>query len=137
MAELSPRISPEEYRQLMAQQAQWTHKYHIAAPEDRTYNGIVYHSKAEARTAWTLDRQLQQGQITGWERQVRFPLVVNDQDVGYYTADFVVTHLDATRELIEVKGFFTKEAKFRWRVFLALYQRQWGALGWKITLEQT
>jgi hypothetical protein len=133
--ELSTRMTAAAYRALM-QQGESGNKYHVSLPEQRRYNGILYHSAREARLAFTLDARVQAGEITSWARQVDFPLVVNGQQVGTYRADFVIIHTDATRELIEVKGYFPAPAKFRWRVFLALYQQEWESRGWTITLDR-
>ena len=129
-------MTAAQYQAMFAPQGR-TNKYHVAPPEARRYNDILYDSKAEAEYAYGLDMHLRAGLIAGWKRQVVFPLIVHGHNVGTYRADFVITHTDGTCELVEVKGYFTSSAKFKWRVFLACYQELWRAKGWVITLHYT
>lgn len=90
----------------------------------RTYNGIEYHSQAEARYAAELDlrkRAIGVDGIAGWVRQFPVPLEVNGVLVCTYIVDFVVTHLDGREELIEIKGFETPEWRIKEKLFRALY----------------
>jgi hypothetical protein len=111
------------------------HKYGAAPATERTYNGVAYHSKAEAQYAADLDLQMLAGQVRRWERQVAYPLVINGTDVGTYRMDFRVWYADGRRELVEVKGFATAEWRFKWKVFLACWEEQLRAEGWTIVLE--
>lgn len=49
-------------------------KYGVAPKDKRTYNGVVYDSKAEMVYAVGLDMQLRAALITGWICQVTIPL---------------------------------------------------------------
>lgn len=68
------------------------------------FKGLVYDSRFEASVAEDLDLLLQAGTIKKIERQVRIPLIVNDMKICTYVADFVVTHLDDSKEVVEAKG---------------------------------
>lgn len=133
MAELSEHMSATAYHGLSRSPRR--NKYHVAPPEQRLYKGIVYHSAREAQKACDLDVLQQAGVIQQWARQVPYPLSVNGYFLGKYVADFVVVRADTTRELIEVKGVWTPSAKLKFRLFLALYEQDWAAKGWLITVE--
>jgi hypothetical protein len=92
-------------------------KYHA---EKKTYNGVSYHSGFEAEVAFGLDMKVKAKKIKGWKRQVKLSLDVNDHHICNYYIDFVVTHLDKTREYIEVKGFETPEWRLKWKLTEAL-----------------
>jgi len=81
------------------------HKYNVAPKNERTYRGVVYHSKAEAIRAAELDRIEAACNIDNWERQVKFRL--GDVD---YVADFVV-RLGAEYWVEEIKGVETQRFK--------------------------
>ena len=132
--ELSDRLTPAEYHALGT--AAGTNKYHVAAPQDRTYNGVRYHSKAEAQYAFELDAQLRQGLIRAWVRQHPFRLVVNGRYLCTYRADFVVLRFDGTQEVVEVKGSWPPVAKLKWALFLALYSEEFQRQGWTATVAQ-
>ena len=86
-------------------------KYRV---EQRTYNGIVYHSEAESVYAAQLDRLKCVGAIIGWERQVEFPLGDTKTVVG-----FVVTEW-RDKYVVEIKGVELPEfetVKKLWREY--------------------
>jgi hypothetical protein len=87
------------------------------------YRGVLYDSKAEARRAETLDMLERAGKIASWRRAPRFDLTAGAEDVvvGWYTPDFLVVHLDGTREAIEVKGRASRDLALRLNLFRALY----------------
>lgn len=131
---MTMHLTPEEARRLgMAPRA---NKWHTAAKEDCTYNGVVYHSSNEARVAFELDMRLRAHEIAGWLRQVPYKLVVNGHPIATYHADFLVTHRDGTLEAIEVKGAHVEAQWLKWCLFRALYEAEWQAKGWKVTLRQ-
>ncbi len=90
-------------------------KYHVADKIDRTYNGIVYHSKKEAKFASQLDLSQKAGDIDFWLGQVPFAL----PGKAVYRLDFVTFKEGVNCEdceienrgyevhWIEVKGFKT------------------------------
>ncbi|MCZ6654838.1 MAG: DUF1064 domain-containing protein [Planctomycetota bacterium] len=82
------------------------HKYRVSPKEQRTYNGDVYHSKAEAIYAAQLDLLLRSGDIRGWERQVKFQLGPDNKTI----VDFLVTEWHDVY-VVEIKGMETPEFK--------------------------
>ena len=52
------------------------------------YDGIRFDSKLEARRWRELSYLQSIGQISGLERQIKFPLFVGDVKIGDYVADF-------------------------------------------------
>lgn len=82
------------------------HKYGVAPKEQRTYDGIVYHSKAEAIRAQQLDVLLHSHAIKDWKRQVTIPLGEDFKTV----VDFVVTEWHE-KYAEEVKGVETPAFK--------------------------
>jgi hypothetical protein len=85
--------------------------------------GVLYDSKAEARRAGALELLRRAGKIASWCRAPRFDLRVGAEDVvvGWYTPDFLVVHLDGTREAIEVKGRASRDLALRLNHFRAQY----------------
>jgi hypothetical protein len=88
------------------------------------HNGNFFHSKKERDYAAELDLRLRAGDISTVERQVRIPLYLvdakgNRRHFRDYYMDFVVTHVDGTKEYVEVKGFATEVWKMKWDVLEA------------------
>jgi hypothetical protein len=106
-------------------------KYHAKRHE---YNGVVYHSKMEAAYAQELDLRVRGKDIKEWERQVKISLDVNGYHIANYYIDFVITHNDDTKEYVEIKGFETWEWRYKWRLFIALYSKEFAEKDWIITL---
>lgn len=93
------------------------------APE--VYNGRKYASRMEARYAMRLDAEQRLGLVVSWEAQVRLPLLVPQESgepvqVGVYVVDFMV-HRPGGTEAVETKGYWTREARFKRRVFEATW----------------
>lgn len=84
-------------------------------------NGITYHSKLEGKYAFELNARMLAGEIKEWERQVKIDLSVGGHHICNYYVDFAITHLDETREYVEVKGFETEVWRLKWKLFEALY----------------
>lgn len=101
------------------------------------YNGRTYHSKFEAGVARELDlarnatedservvEVVPQFSITFWiDKEGR---VDDKQSPGAikicsYRPDFKVKYADGHEEIAEVKGFWTTDALFKWRMTEALY----------------
>jgi|SRR6185369_4088245 len=93
----------------------------VAPRSDRTYNGVVYDSKAEALYAFRLDGLKAAGEILGWNRQVKIPLWVQGVRVCVMVVDFEVSLLDGDLQYHEVKGWETPEYKIKLKLFKALY----------------
>ncbi len=92
------------------------HKFGVAPKEDRTYNGVVYHSKREAELAQGLDTRKKAGNIDFWIRQIPFPLPGDT----VYRLDFMtfkhVTNCHWEVEFLEVKGYETRLGKLKRRL---------------------
>lgn len=85
----------------------------------QTYNGITYHSKAEAKMAQDLDWRIKAKEIKGWKRQVKVSLDVNGFHIANYYVDFVIEHHDGRLEYLEVKGFATEVYRLKRLLFEA------------------
>lgn len=81
------------------------------------YNGVTYDSKREAAYAMKLDVEVAAGLIAKWERGETIFLTINGEFLYgpvskktgrrrrmYHRPDFVVHHLDGTKETRQVKG---------------------------------
>jgi len=100
---------------------QFGNKYGVAPVGQRTYNGVVYASKAEAVYASELDLRVKAREIKGWVRQRKFVLDVNGKHICNYIIDFEVFFMNGEFEFIEVKGHETPEWKLKFKLFEALY----------------
>lgn len=67
------------------------------------YNGHWYQSKKEAIYAMGLDTQLKGKAIKAWKRQIGFKVIVNGAKICTYWADFVITDLNGSERVIDVK----------------------------------
>lgn len=85
------------------------------------YNGRWYHSALEATYAMELDHRKAIGEIQDWRPQVRIHLDVNEKHICDYIVDFQVIHADGGIELIEVKGFETREWRMKWKLLEAIW----------------
>ena len=89
-------------------------RYKVAPKSERTWNGIVFHSKEEMNHHIDFDALLRAGKILKLERQVPFPLYAarpygsaaffDRVQVSHYRADHVVTELDGEITIYETKG---------------------------------
>lgn len=81
-----------------------------------------YASKAEATRAEELKLLQRAGKISDLREQVKFPLLVDGELIGYYIADFMYVE-DGEQIVEDVKGF--KTPMFRWKAkhFRAQYGR--------------
>jgi hypothetical protein len=96
-------------------------KYGVAPKADRTYNGIVYDSKAEAQFASRLDLWKKVGTVVSWRRQIPLELLVKGVRICKLIVDFDVTWRDEPAELIELKGVETPVYKLKIKLARALY----------------
>jgi hypothetical protein len=88
------------------------------------YNGITYDSKKEAAFAQELDLMMHargRERVESWERQIRFPLSVNGRKICDHVCDFLVRYADGRKELVEVKGRWTPEARVKRKLFEATF----------------
>jgi Protein of unknown function (DUF1064) len=81
----------------------------------------LYDSKKEAEYARVLDYRQTAGEVLDWTPQPRIPLVVNGVKVCEYRPDFLVIYWDGVEELVEVKGFATREWRLKSKLLAALY----------------
>ncbi len=93
-------------------------RYKVALAEDRTCEGIVFHSKREMMHYQQFRILEKSGLIKKLERQVAFPLLaarirpdgtVEAVPVSKYVADHVVTENDGTKRIYDSKGHRTAE----------------------------
>ncbi len=77
---------------------------------DRTYKGILYHSKLEAVLAANLDI------IGPFERQVRYELRAYGKKICNYVVDFVQGNVH-----YEAKGVMTEASRIKLRLFKAQF----------------
>jgi Protein of unknown function (DUF1064) len=87
------------------------------------YNGVYYDSMFEAQTAMDLDWRLKANAIKGWARQ--FPIEIRSPHTGElilrHKVDFRIGHNDGSFELLECKGFETRD----WRITKRLIEELW------------
>src|SRR3990167_2314277 len=79
-------------------------------------------SKAEMGRLLVLKCHQAEGKIVKVDRQVKFELLPKPYRV-VFVADFVVTHLDGTQEVIEVKGYPTPVWKIKERMIRTKFPR--------------
>lgn len=95
-------------------------KYNAVRSE---YEGSIYDSKYEAQVAMELDWRLKGKQIAGWERQ--YKIEIRNPKTGEllrtHKVDFRVKHLDGSYELIEAKGFETRD----WKIIRSEIEKLW------------
>ena len=82
---------------------------------------MLYASKAEARYAEHLDWLKDEGKIWDWERQIRWPLIVNGEKVCTIVPDFKVYTSPRNYALHEVKGFAQPIWRLKRKLFEALH----------------
>lgn len=97
------------------------HKYRVSPKAERTYNGTVYHSKAEARYAAELDLQKRVGLIREWSNQVPFQITVNGVNICKVVVDFSVVYSDGRTQYVEIKGKETEAYRLKRKLLAACY----------------
>lgn len=89
--------------------------------EDRTVDGIVFHSKRECKRYLELQMLVRAGYITNLQLQPPFALMVNNVKVGTYKADFAYTDQRGTRCFEDAKGYRTAEYELKKKIVEAQY----------------
>lgn len=91
-------------------------------------DGIEFDSKKEAKYYLSLKLQEKAGEIKGFKMQVPFVLQPKFRTEWgtcireiKYVADFVVEYSDGHKEVIDVKGYRTKEYNLKKKMFLYVY----------------
>ena len=95
----------------------------VASAEQRTADGIVFHSKREMQAYCGFRALEKSGQIKSLKLQVPFYLLAGGTPVvvAKYVADFVVTELDGTVRVYDVKGYSTEMYRLKKKWFHACY----------------
>jgi hypothetical protein len=101
------------------------------------FDGVKYDSKREAEFAQELKLLMHvqgPGRVESWDRQIRFPLIVNDVTVGHLVVDFLVRYADGRKELVEIKSTATQTPlfKFKLKVFAATWLRDHPDIDYRI-----
>lgn len=88
-----------------------------------TVDGITFDSKREAEVYLDLKLLERAGRISGLERQRKFNLIVNDEIIGSYRADFsFIDHdRDGTFRVVDVKGVVTRDFRRVQKIIKAAY----------------
>ena len=108
------RMSIEEYRKMM-NAGKSTYPNRIT-----TVDGIKFASQLEANYYCELKLLLRSGEIKGFCRQCRFPLLEGEEQTEY-VADFVVFYKDGSSKIIDTKGKETDVVKLKMKQFKARY----------------
>lgn len=103
-------------------------KYHVSAKEARTYDGIVFDSKAEMEFYRDIVLPLYNaGEIVKYELQKPFELQPGFRRYGKvvraitYVCDFYLVYKNGRTEVIDVKGMATTEALLKRKMFWYKY----------------
>ncbi len=103
----------------------WKTKRNKFGNKKTDYKGEKYDSKAEAKYAAELDMlrnaRFEAQRVVLWERQVRYPFVVNGVKIAVYVLDFKVTYADGHIEHVDVKGMRTDVYKMKKKLMLACH----------------
>lgn len=86
------------------------------------YKGDVFDSKHEAFFARDLDFRVKGKDIKSYERQVRFPIIINGIKICDYIADFVIAHKDGSQEVVDCKGKTTDVYRLKKKLVEAIYK---------------
>lgn len=129
-------ISLEEYQALVAKSTSNKHKYRVAPEPDRTYKGVVFHSKKEMERFIVLEDMQNCGEILTLTTQPKFLLqekffdnrtgkAIRKVEVIFDFMYFVKTKNGKWRKkpvLEDTKGFPTEVFKLKKKLFLFQYQ---------------
>lgn len=89
-----------------------------------TIDGYTFDSKDEAAYYLALKRKKEEGKISGFELQPKYWLIPTFKKNGKtyrgisYTPDFLIYHMDASLELVDIKGFSTQQGELRYKLFV-------------------
>ncbi|WP_110939841.1 DUF1064 domain-containing protein [Geosporobacter subterraneus] len=109
------RWTKEQYQAYLEKQEKKS-KYGAKKTE---VDGIVFDSQREANYYCELKMLKQAGEIRDFALQPKYILLPrDDKSRGItYKADFIITHNDGSKEIIDVKGFETKDFKLKKKLF--------------------
>lgn len=122
------KLSLEEARKILNKPKGKGSKFTRSPEHERTIDGIVFASKAEAKRYTQLKPRLKDGEIVDLVMQRKYELLVNGQKVGEYTSDFeyrdgaknwewIVEDVKSGRS---GKGKFARDWPLRRKVFEAM-----------------
>ncbi len=84
-------------------------------------DGIKFDSKKEANYYSKLVLLQKSGEVTSFELQPKFDMIVNGVKCGFYKADFRVTWKSGSVKIIDVKGMKTPVYNLKKRIIEAMY----------------
>lgn len=123
------RISEEAYQEILKRRG----KVETSPPKKKRskygakktwIDGICFDSALESKFYLKLKQLLAAKQIAGFARQCRFVLTEGtdkDNRAIEYVADWIVLYLNGTYEIIDNKGFETKEFSMKKKMFKNKY----------------
>lgn len=111
-------MTAEEYQAWLAQQKTSKSKYGNRKTE---VDGIRFDSVAEAKRYGELQLLVAAGEINELVLQPRFPLMVNGEKVGTYSADFQYRDRDGRLLVEDVKGMPTTVYRLKKRLMKAVH----------------
>ena len=83
--------------------------------------GHWHHSIKEANYCNKLELLKRAKEIKGYQTQVKFEFIVNNQKICSHIVDFVVENNDGSKEVHEVKGWAQDIWRIKRNLFVALY----------------
>lgn len=95
----------------------------VAAPEERTADNVIFHSKREKSRYLELMMLMRSGYISDLQLQPKFPLVVAGQHICDYKADFQYVTKDGRTVIEDSKGMTTEIYRLKCKLFHALYPK--------------
>lgn len=114
---MTEKMSLEEYRKLKIQETKKQARKNKYSAVRQTYGGYSFASKMEARFARDLDLRLKAKDIVAWEPQPKIELRgENGSLIATYKLDFKIVHHNGQIELVEVKGFQTRDWRLKWKL---------------------
>lgn len=96
-------------------------KHKFNADSCSCFEGHLHDSRDEARYCEQLHIELRNGDFTEIKIEPDFDLVIDGKRICSHRPDFLITHHDGSKEVIEYKGFFTSVWRLKKKLFEALY----------------
>lgn len=100
--------TPEQYRQYVAEKKA-NGKGKKFSNKKTVVDGRKFDSEKEAKYYGTLKLRQRIGEITSFEHHKVYKLEINGMLICTYEADFVITNLDGTQLIIDVKSEATEK----------------------------
>lgn len=111
------RVSAQEFRDHVA--GKKPNKY---GAQQIVVDGVLFHSKGEARYWEVLRLREKAGEIYGLERQKRYDIDVNGQRIGFYKCDFAFyDNIEKRYRVLDFKGVLTKEFRRTKKLIKAIH----------------